>query len=172
MIHLAQRCVQIVCVGDWIGGNPAPKMRHGGQWLLAVGNNRTAHAILVPLCMEKVEQAVASNHAHGRPRRVVRLQRTRNTWCAGGALARLNSGDGLQMGRRNVAWAQDDRHAARAVDNGRFDADRAWAAVENKRHAVAKFLADMLGCGRADMAKTIGRRRGDTAWPAAGGEAA
>ena len=53
---------------------------------------------------------------------------------------------------------------SRQVENGRFDADRTLAAIEDAgdRMVGTEFIAHMLGGGRADMAEFIGRRRGDT----------
>ena len=67
----------------------------------------------------------------------------------------------FEMNRRNMPRPQHDRLAARAVDDGRFDADLAGAAVEDQGHALTEFFSDVRRGGRADAAEAVGRRRGD-----------
>ena len=77
------------------------------------------------------------------------------------------------MERRDVAGTQHDRLAARAVDDGGFDADRARPAVEDQRYLPAEFLAHVFGAGRADAPEAVGRRRGDAGmFAGSGGKAA
>ena len=66
------------------------------------------------------------------------------------------STDGFEVQRRDMAGAQHDRLAARAVDDGRFDADLARAAVEDQWHTLAQLFGNVFHRGRADAPEAVG----------------
>jgi hypothetical protein len=85
-------------------------------------------------------------------------QRPGDAGRAGGSFnGRTATEDRLEMRRGNVPGTQHDWFATRAIDNGGFDANFARPAIENQRHAVAEFFANVIGRSRADTAKTVGR---------------
>ena len=65
-----------------------------------------------------------------------------------------------QLCARNRPRAQQDRLAARAIDDGGFNTALAVAAIEHQQ-AVAQLAAHMGGAGRADPSETVGTRRGN-----------
>jgi len=71
----------------------------------------------------------------------VRGQRTRNARRAGRAFNRRATAENrFEMGWRDMPRAQDDRLAARTIDDGRLDADLARSTIENERNPVAEFF--------------------------------
>ena len=68
---------------------------------------------------------------------------------------------------RDLPGAQQHRRAARAVDDGRFDAHAARAAVQHQQ-LVAELLRHVLCRGGADAAEAVGAGRGQPAHAARG----
>ena len=58
-----------------------------------------------------------------------------------------------------MSRTQHHRQTPRTVDDGRFDTDRAGAAIENQRNTLAELFGNMRRGRRADPPETIGGRR-------------
>ena len=63
----------------------------------------------------------------------------------------------------NAARPEYERDLAGQVDDGRFDADAAWPAIEDGRNAAIELAQHVIGRGRADSPRAVGARGGDRA---------
>ncbi|MPN37473.1 hypothetical protein SDC9_184992 [bioreactor metagenome] len=101
---------------------------------------------------------------HGGAGRVMRQQRARGARRVFGHFflgQRAQAAGALDVVTRDRAGAQQHGHAARAVDDGGFDADLAGAAIQHQQF-VAKFRCHVRCRGGAHAAKLVGAGRGHT----------
>ena len=130
-------------------GRSAPDHRRPGS------QRRAVHRPAPPPRLR--ESASTTLHSRG----VVRFEHagrpTRAVRCAEGHLEQR-----FDLFGRNAAWPKHLWRIDGAVDDRRFDADRARAAVEHEVDIVAEVGANVIRSGRADTAEAVRRRCGES----------
>ena len=143
---------------------------HAQRTACVNSNCASARSWALSFGVQRVEprlQPLGIHQPHAGVRGVVRFERARRARCLRfdrcfnrrvfvqhGLAAR-----GLELRARQHARAQQHGLAARAIDDGGFDADRARPAVEYQQ-VLAEFFLHVQGSGRADTAKAVGAGAG------------
>ena len=96
-----------------------------------------------------------------RARRVVRREATRCARRSWGGRARLSTENTRQLVDADGARSQQPGLSAGAIDNGRFDAVTARAAIQDDRDFAAELIFNVLRGRCADAAEAVRRRGGD-----------
>jgi len=116
--------------------------------LVVVGGGADDAQALVPRerGIDQIGQRVQVGELDRRPRRVVRLERSRCAHLAGIEERDRATEQLLHPFARRAPEAQDRRFGSRAVDDGRLHAHPAWSPIEDHVDIVTE-VGEHVGCG-------------------------